>query len=74
MHIQHWVGYIAGNTDTDIDTWVDWVERAATAEQRGNTLIVLEVPKNDLLFFSGEAGDMADAQLIDFELMKALTG
>lgn len=72
MHLQHWIGFISGDTVTD--TWVSWLERAATAEKRGNRLIVLEVPKNDLLFFSGEASDMLEPQLIDFELMKALAG
>ncbi len=77
MHMQHWVAFISEETVTMDDTEqfaLGWLYRSNIAEQRGNMLIVLEVPKNDLLFFSGNAADMVEPQLIDFELMKALAG
>lgn len=77
MHLQHWIGFISPDTVTENDPeqLVNiWLGKSYAAEQRGNVLIVLEVPKNGLLFFSGEATDMAEPTLIDFELMKAIAG
>lgn len=77
MHLQYWVGFLSEETISKDDPeqfTLGWLYRSDTAKKRGNQLIVLEVPKNDLLFFSGEGTDMADPQLIDFELMRALAG
>lgn len=86
MISQYWAGYITPDTILSEGSYfwaAMWLEKAIKAESEGNQFIVLEVPKNDLLFSQG-AAEMTDPeqfeiipftfdmwQLVDTDLLKA---
>lgn len=87
MISQYWAGYITPDTIlryTNISNWANvWLDKARKAESEGKQLVVLEVPKNDLLFSQG-AAEMTDPeqlevipftfdmwQLVDTDLLQA---
>lgn len=87
MISQHWAGYITPDTilfHGNIETWAYiWLEKARKAESQGNHFVVLEMPKNELLFSQG-AAEMTDPeqfevfpftfdmwQVVDIDLLQA---
>lgn len=86
MISQYWAGYITPDTILSYGTsaWaITWLEKALKAESQGKQFIVLEVPKNDLLFSQG-AAEMTDPeqfevtpftfdmwQMVDTDLLQA---
>lgn len=56
MTVKYWAGSITAEIiqSTSIHTWgLAWLIRAQKAEQAGNKLVVLEVPKDELTSFTG---------------------
>lgn len=86
MISQYWAGYITPDTILSKGSYfwaAEWLEKAIKAESQGKQFIVLEVPKNDLLFSQG-AAEMTDPeqfevipftfdmwQIVDTDLLQA---
>jgi hypothetical protein len=53
MKAHYWAGFVTVNTisqHTDVRTWaLHWLQRAQIAENKGNELVIFEVPTNNRL-------------------------
>jgi hypothetical protein len=74
MTVQHWAGRITTEIiqQTTILSWAaQWLQRADNAEQRGNELVVFEVPQKG---FSQAVGMLEKELQNEFELMPHSAG